>query len=264
MNLKSILVLAFFIIYVILCWKNYVCGIKNLCPESETQKAILPVNPIQFYKNSDRYVLGDFDHYADSLININKFNKIDLVGYYAPEEVNSTSYENLGIARAQIFKELLINRGLDSNRVQIFGLLKNVKFQDTLALMHTTDVSASIDMTSSNVQLVSHHGITEIYLPTNFTNEINSEALNNYLSSLVSGSKDSKIYLIGHTDNLGDEDANKSLSLLQANTVKDQLIKFGMPATNIACEGRGSSSPKVNNSTEENRALNRRVEVKVQ
>ena len=130
--------------------------------------------------------------------------------------------------------------------------------------MHTTDVSASIDMTSSNVQLVSHHGITEIYLPTNFTNEINSEALNNYLSSLVSGSKDSKIYLIGHTDNLGDEDANKSLSLLQANTVKDQLIKFGMPATNIACEGRGSSSPKVNNSTEENRALNRRVEVKVQ
>jgi outer membrane protein OmpA-like peptidoglycan-associated protein len=74
----------------------------------------------------------------------------------------------------------------------------------------------------------------------------------------------SKIYLIGHTDNLGDEDANKSLSLLQANTVKDQLIKFGMPATNIACEGRGSSSPKVNNSTEENRALNRRVEVKVQ
>jgi outer membrane protein OmpA-like peptidoglycan-associated protein len=119
-------------------------------------------------------------------------------------------------------------------------------------------------MTSSNVQLVSHHGITEIYLPTNFTNEINSEALNNYLSSLVSGSKDSKIYLIGHTDNLGDEDANKSLSLLQANTVKDQLIKFGMPATNIACEGRGSSSPKVNNSTEENRALNRRVEVKVQ
>lgn len=264
MNLKSILVLAFFIIYVILCWKNYVCGIKNLCPESETQDAILPGNPIQFYKNSDSYVLGDFDHYADSLSNIAKFNKIDLVGYYAPEEVNSTFYENLGIARAQIFKELLINRGLDSNQVQIFGLLKNAKFQDTLSVMHATDVSASIDMTSPDIQLVSHHGITEIYFPSNSTNEIKSEALSNYLSSLVSVSKDSKIYVIGHTDNLGDEDANKSLSLLRANTVKDQLIKFGMPATNIACEGRGSSSPKVNNSTEENRALNRRVEVKIQ
>jgi OOP family OmpA-OmpF porin len=264
MNLKSILVLAFFPIYVILCWKYYLCNIKNFCPESETQEAIQSIYPIQFYKNSDSYLLGDFDQYADSLIGISKSNNIDLVGYYTPEEVNSSSFENLGIARAHIFKELLINRGLDSNRVQIFGLLKNVRFQDTMAVMHTTDVSTIIDMTSSDVQLVSHHGITEIYFPSNSTNEIKSEALNNYLSSLVSGSKDSKIDLIGHTDNVGDEDANKSLSLLRVNTVKDQLIKFGMPATNIACEGRGSSSPKVNNSTEENRALNRRVEVKVQ
>lgn len=264
MNLKSILVLAFFPIYVILCWKNYVCGIKNLCPESETQEAIQSKYPIQFYKNSDSYFLGDFDQYADSLIDASKSNNIDLVGYYTPEEVNSSSFENLGIARAQIFKELLINRGLDSNRVQIFGLLKNVKFQDTLAVMHTMDVSASIDMNSSDVQLVTHHGITEIYLPTNFTNEIKSESLNNYLSSLVSVSKDSKIDLIGHADNVGDENDNKSLSLLRANTVKDQLIKFGMPVKNIACEGRGSSSPKINNSTEENRLLNRRVEVKVQ
>ena len=115
MNLKSILVLAFFPIYVILCWKYYLCNIKNFCPESETQEAIQSIYPIQFYKNSDSYLLGDFDQYADSLIGISKSNNIDLVGYYTPEEVNSSSFENLGIARAHIFKELLINRGLDSN-----------------------------------------------------------------------------------------------------------------------------------------------------
>jgi OOP family OmpA-OmpF porin len=264
MNLKSILVLAFFIIYVILCWKYYVCNIKNLCPESETPEVAQSRYPIQFYKNSDSYVLGDFDQYADSLIGASKSNNIDLVGYYTPEEVNSSSFENLGIARAQLLKELLINRGLDSNRVQVFGLVQNIIFQDSLALAHSTDISANLDLSVKDVQLVSHHGMTEIYFPSNSEEEITNDALTKFLSSLVSSAKDSKVSLIGHTDNVGSEEANKALSLKRTYSVRNQLIKLGMPTTNILCEGRGSSSPKVNNSTAENRALNRRVEVKVQ
>jgi outer membrane protein OmpA-like peptidoglycan-associated protein len=264
MNLKSILLLAFFPVYCLLCWKYYVCNIKNLCPESETQEVARTNHPIQFYKNTNAYILGNFDNYADSLIGVSQSKKIDLVGYYTAAEINSTSYENLGMARAHLLKELLVNRGLDSNRVQLFGELQDMKFQDSLSVAHTWETSADIDLTSKDVQLVSHHGVTEIYFPSNSKEEITSEALSKYLSSLVTSAKDSKVRLIGHTDNIGSEEANKALSLKRTYTVRNQLIKLGMPTSNILCEGRGSSSPKVNNSTPENRALNRRVEVKVQ
>jgi len=264
MNLKSIAISLFFIIYGALSWKYYVCNIKNLCPESDIQHDVEPRYPIQFYKNSDTYLLGDFDTYADSIIGMSAENKIDIVGYFTSNEVNSTSFENLGTARAHLIKDLLINRGLDSNRVQVFGSQQVVNFQDSMAVLHMTDVSASLDMNSKDVQMVSHYGITEIYFPSNSKNEIKNEALDKYLSSLVSSAKENKIRLIGHTDNVGDEETNRALSLAHAYTIRNQLIKLGMPMTNIICEGKGSSQPKVNNSNSENRALNRRLEINVQ
>lgn len=264
MNLKSILVLLFVPIYGLLCWKYYVCGIKNLCPDEMETAEIANSEPIRFYKNSSTYQLGHFDAFADSMYILSQTKNLELVGYYSSEEENTSEFENLGLARANVLKELLVNRGVDSNKLSIYGELKPLSFKDSLAASTMIDIATEMDMNSQDVQLVTHHGMTEIYFPSNSKSEVKSAALDEFLTNLVQTSKDKKIRLVGHTDNVGGEDANRLLSLNRTKTVRDQLIKLGMPISNIECEGKGSSSPKVNNSTEENRALNRRVEVVVQ
>ena len=52
-----------------------------------------------------------------------------------------------------------------------------------------------------------------------------------------------RITATGHTDTSGPEAYNMALSLRRANTVKDALVREGVPATAIAVIGRGESQP---------------------
>ena len=72
-----------------------------------------------------------------------------------------------------------------------------------------------------------------------------------------------KIEIGGHTDNTGNEENNKKLSQERVNSVKKALIEFGVDPNNLKAVGYGSSKPLVDNSTQENRAKNRRVEFRV-
>lgn len=67
----------------------------------------------------------------------------------------------------------------------------------------------------------------------------------------------------GHTDDVGDDKSNLELSLRRARSVGDYLIAHGIAATRIKAVGRGETQPVQANTSEENRALNRRIEVKI-
>ena len=69
-----------------------------------------------------------------------------------------------------------------------------------------------------------------------------------------------KLILSGHTDNKGSEDYNLKLSTARAEAVKTYLINKGIEAERITAKGFGESMPIAPNDTEENRAINRRVE----
>ncbi|MWL73934.1 OmpA family protein, partial [Escherichia coli] len=49
----------------------------------------------------------------------------------------------------------------------------------------------------------------------------------------------------GHTDRIGDEASNMTLSKARAESVKRQLIENGIDATRIETEGLGESMPRV-------------------
>ena len=70
-----------------------------------------------------------------------------------------------------------------------------------------------------------------------------------------------KIKVVGHTDNIGDPSYNQTLSEKRASTVSQIFIETGFKTQNIQSMGRGASQPLVENSSEENRALNRRVNI---
>ena len=65
----------------------------------------------------------------------------------------------------------------------------------------------------------------------------------------------------GHTDNVGDEQANLELSQRRAEVVRDQLAARGVPADALVARGYGMTQPIADNETEEGRARNRRTSI---
>lgn len=70
-----------------------------------------------------------------------------------------------------------------------------------------------------------------------------------------------KINIEGHTDNVGSRSYNQKLSQDRADAIKNFLTAKNIPAYRVETKGLGSTNPVVPNTTPENRALNRRVEV---
>jgi OmpA-OmpF porin, OOP family len=73
-----------------------------------------------------------------------------------------------------------------------------------------------------------------------------------------------RITATGHTDTSGPEAYNMALSLRRANTVKDALVREGVPATAIAVIGRGEAGLLVKTADGVREPQNRRVEIVIQ
>jgi len=69
------------------------------------------------------------------------------------------------------------------------------------------------------------------------------------------------VLIEGHTDSVGSEDANYSLSQRRAESVQAYLLMHGVAGGRMGASGKGESSPVAGNDSASGRQLNRRVEV---
>ena len=100
----------------------------------------------------------------------------------------------------------------------------------------------------------------------NKTKPIDDEATDAKLLALCAAMQaDNSLQAVvtGHTDNIGSKRGNQNIGHKRAAAVKRKMIKMGAPAQNIQCVSKGQSEPVADNSTEEGRAQNRRVIVRV-
>jgi outer membrane protein OmpA-like peptidoglycan-associated protein len=73
-----------------------------------------------------------------------------------------------------------------------------------------------------------------------------------------------KLRISGHTDSQGNEETNKTLSQSRADAIRVYLItNFNIDGSRITATGFGSSKPIVEETSEENKKLNRRVEFEI-
>lgn len=70
-----------------------------------------------------------------------------------------------------------------------------------------------------------------------------------------------KLKIVGHTDDIGNPEYNQKLSEERAQSVAGIFLKEGFKQTNLNVIGRGSNQPFVPNTSDENRASNRRVAI---
>jgi outer membrane protein OmpA-like peptidoglycan-associated protein len=79
--------------------------------------------------------------------------------------------------------------------------------------------------------------------------------------ALEHGSPDVTVTIEGHTDARGSHAENTAVSRRRAEAVKAQLVSDGVAADRIKAVGVGPDRPIADNSSEEGRANNRRVEI---
>lgn len=83
------------------------------------------------------------------------------------------------------------------------------------------------------------------------------------VSSILSQYPKTYIDVYGHTDSDGSDAYNQTLSERRAQSVAGYLTSHGVQPARIATRGFGETQPIASNATEEGKAANRRVEIKI-
>jgi outer membrane protein OmpA-like peptidoglycan-associated protein len=83
------------------------------------------------------------------------------------------------------------------------------------------------------------------------------------LSGILLAYPSLKLAVEGHTDSIGSDEYNLTLSEKRAGAVRDYLVSQGVNDGSVTAQGYGKANPVATNDTNEGRALNRRVEMVV-
>lgn len=67
----------------------------------------------------------------------------------------------------------------------------------------------------------------------------------------------------GHTDDVGDDASNMTLSQQRAESVRNYLMKKGIAANRVIAKGYGETQPVTTGTSDQDRQMNRRTEVKI-
>ncbi|MGI9200453.1 MAG: OmpA family protein [Woeseiaceae bacterium] len=98
-----------------------------------------------------------------------------------------------------------------------------------------------------------------------FDSDVVHEIGRQLLEDVVEISKlcpDVNLLVTGHTDSVGDKDYNIGLGKRRAEAVVDYMVQKGVDEARLSAVGLGFSQPIADNSTDEGRAANRRIEIR--
>jgi outer membrane protein OmpA-like peptidoglycan-associated protein len=125
------------------------------------------------------------------------------------------------------------------------------------------EISANAEAMGNDINSTGHVSVYGIYFDSGKSViKPESDSAIVQISKLLKNTESLKLYVVGHTDNVGTIDANMKLSKDRADAVVNALItKYGIPAARLRSYGVASLSPVASNDNEEGKAINRRVEL---
>ena len=125
------------------------------------------------------------------------------------------------------------------------------------------EVVADAKFMSEGISSTGHVAIYGIYFDFNKSDvKPESEPALSEIAKLLTGNPNLKVFIVGHTDNVGGVDYNMKLSQARADAVVKALTtKYKVNPQRLKAYGVGQMAPVAPNKTEEGRAKNRRVEL---
>ena len=165
-------------------------------------------------------------------------------------KVMQTTSDSLHSTIAALLDDRVPFYTIDATAVDYFP------FHDTIS---DPAVFAGVVMNPKEIKSFVLHNI---YFATGKTRILNSsEQALNELYRFLSIRPTQRIRIVGHTDNIGSDRSNQLLSEGRCKEVKQEMVNRGIRPERIEIEGRGERDPIVPNTSEDNRQMNRRVEI---
>lgn len=189
-----------------------------------------------------------------------------LTGQYQNAETNNCVEDDLGLARAGSVRQLLVDKGVESDQIRLGSSEESLVDLVDDKIMGAITYSFINGDLSDVEQRLRESNIT-LYFDTNAENILLNADQEQYfddLKYLLSRNSDVKALVTGHTDDEGSNSSNRRLSRKRAETVSDFMVDRGILIDQIVSKGMGPDEPIANNNTEEGKAQNRRVEITVQ
>jgi outer membrane protein OmpA-like peptidoglycan-associated protein len=127
----------------------------------------------------------------------------------------------------------------------------------------TQEVTMDAATMASSLSETGEAAIYGIYFDTGKSElKPESDAAVSEIAKLLNSKPDLKVFIVGHTDMVGDPTTNVRLSQARAQSVISALVtQHGIAATRMTPFGAGPYAPVASNRTDEGRAKNRRVEL---
>ncbi len=182
------------------------------------------------------------------------------------QEMQSQQESTLAALQKTKEREMQISQAKEAALTEVMSLNEQKRQQQAALAARFSRVQSLFDPSEADVYrqmdnvLIRAHGFS---FPSG-SSEIESEnfALINKIVEAIEQFPESRILVSGHTDNVGSDPFNKSLSQQRADKVAKFLREVGrIDAGRLASKGYGKERPVAPNETAEGRAANRRVEV---
>jgi OmpA-OmpF porin, OOP family len=252
------------------CWRYYYCHICGCCGNAAITTGIAPVStqrPLTFnWTDASTVTSANFPSFRDSILNVGMAgDSLVVTGRYYTGETAPAGFANMGLARAAKIKELFANK-FPTDRIklaaELMGASSSIKAGATAFesaafsyIKPKLDDKAAMVLESENSAL--------IYFPFNSAKKDVDPTIDAFLRRFATKHKDGSnaITVTGHTDDVGNDEANMKLGQRRADMIKNILIKDGITATRITAQSKGETVPAVPNDNAENRHRNRRTEI---
>jgi len=290
-----LLLIAWLIIGCLVC-KKYICGfggaaaiaavadegeentsfaLGNWLVNDDNEFSTNSANHFSFNKNNAAFLplpvgLKSSVNETALYLKNNENRSLDITGYYTNDEKNESLFTNLGMARAENVKNLLLGAGVSATQININGkLLPNNKWLGENTFNKGIEFGFSAknaeDLRISEIKKRLLGKPVTLYFETNSDNIKLTETQRKDFTDLIyylDRVPNATLAIGGHTDNVGNVDSNVKLSKKRADIVANYINKRGGIAKNkMAMQGFGPNKPVTSNNTDEDRQKNRRVEV---
>ncbi|KAA3639722.1 MAG: hypothetical protein DWQ02_03215 [Bacteroidetes bacterium] len=279
--MRGLAFLVFLLFCVFLFWARhfYVCQVKNLCVEEPVD---VRLNTLQL-KDDGAVILEGYDEFAfeaqqttprlnannesflDTLahiLNADSTKKLTITAFYRESEkdIQPGFFENMGVARADEIRKLLVERGVDQSRISLdHGISEDETLSAPLLFdLYTADVPDEYDKVQFTFTNMTFSDANFEFDSDEFKP---GEPFHLYADSVkiyFEQNPGKTLTIIGHTDNIGEKRYNYNLGLRRAKSSREYFRELGV-TVDIEVDSKGEKRAVATNETSEGRQKNRRV-----
>lgn len=285
MRFLTFLLFLLFCVFALWARWYFVCEVRGLCGEQDVR-----LQTLQLTDGDDTVILDGYDQFAfDTMsvaprLNANNEAFLDtlaailladtsrdltITGFMRPSETDWQPergfFENIGVARADAIRKLLVQRGVPEGRISLdYQRSNDPTLSEPLTFsLFDPRALAEYDRTAFVFTNMTFSDANFEFNSAEFRPGTQAVLYADSVKTYLELNEGKMLTIVGHTDSKGTDKYNYELGLKRAENAREYFLELGVTA-DIEVESKGEKEPVAPNSVNgkdspENRQKNRRV-----